>query len=179
MNKTKALAIETVMGHEGGYTVDHAGATNYGVTVGAIVDMGDFDGDGLLDFDLNFDGTLDNKDILAMDNDDAKRFYSQLWDKWGFDRIATGIAPKYFNLAVNMGLKQATRIVQRACRAHGQSLVDDGICGPKTRAALSAFGAMLFPAIRSEAAGFYRFLVARNPGKYGKFLRGWLRRAYY
>lgn len=33
-------------------------------------------------------------------------------------------------------------------------------------------------AIRSEAAGYYRVLVARKADLYGRYLKGWLNRAY-
>ena len=181
---TMDRAIEVVLKHEGGYTEDHAGPTNFGITVGSIIDMGDFDCDGLLDFDLNFDGLLDHRDILLMDNAKANKFYRQLWEKWRFGKMPEGSATvKYFDIAVNMGMRQATRTVQRALYACGQNLSIDGDFGPETLSRLQRVapirdGGFLVPPVRSEAAGFYRFLVGRNPAKYGEYLDGWLRRAY-
>ncbi len=184
MSATLDRSIEVVLKHEGGVTTDHAGLTSFGVTLVGIIDMGDFDGDGLLDFDLNFDGLLDSRDIALMSNEDAVRFYRQLFEKWGFDSMPGGSATvKYFDIAVNMGMKQATRTVQRALYACGQNLNIDGSFGPETRSRLERVapiqdGGYLIPPVRSEAAGFYRFLVGRNPDEYKKYLNGWLNRAY-
>ncbi len=88
------------------------------------------------------------------------------------------VAVKTFDLAVNVGARQAHKIVQRAARAHGRALIDDGDLGPNSRSALRSLGnADILPAIRSEAAGFYRGLVAARP-RSSKYLDGWLNRAY-
>jgi len=44
-------------------------------------------------------------------------------------------------------------------------------------AALDCAPAALMAALRSEAAGYYRALAARD-GRNDEFLRGWLNRAY-
>jgi lysozyme family protein len=67
--------------------------------------------------------------------------------------------------------------LQRALRANHWPVTEDGILGTKTRTAANAFTGGLAPALRSEAAGFYRVLVAKHP-QFKRFLNGWTRRAY-
>jgi len=86
---------------------------------------------------------------------------------------------KVLDLSVNMGPKQAHTLVQRALQATHHRVAVDGVLGPQTFGAIDEVPAIaLCPAIRSEAAGFYRLLAAQRP-ELSKFLRGWLRRAYH
>jgi lysozyme family protein len=58
------------------------------------------------------------------------------------------------------------------------ALADDGVLGPASRAAIrDALQLPLLAALRSEAAGFYRGLVAAKPA-FKRFEAGWLNRAY-
>ena len=162
-------AIRIVLKHEGGYTEDHAGATNFGVTLRS------------LDIDIDLDGDIDADDIRAMDIDDAIAFYKRRWwDQYGYQRISDDdVATKVFDLAINMGARQAAKLVQRALRACGKKdIKDDGVLGPISYQAIESIPSdRLVACIRSEAAGFYRRLVVNKP-KYKKFLEGWLNRAY-
>ncbi len=171
------LAIPTVLEHEGGYVDDpddHGGATNYGISLRYLkkqgADVGDFDGDGDVDVD----------DIRAMSVDDAEHIYRTLWwDRFGYgDIVDQALATKVFDLAVNMGARQAHRLLQRACRAAGKPVTVDGLLGPVTLGAVNDLPATaVLAALRSEAAGFYRVLIARDPVR-RKWQTGWLRRAY-
>lgn len=170
-------ALAVVMEHEGGFVDDPndpGGATKYGVSLRELRRLGD------LDFDLDGDGDVDADDIRALTPDAAAAFYRKhFWDRHGYGRFPDlFVATKVFDLAVNMGPGQAHKCLQRACRAAGSPLIDDGILGPKTHAAVAALHFKgLLPAIRSEAAGFYRGLVIAKPVR-GKYLAGWLNRAY-
>ena len=64
-------AFEKLMILEGAYVVDHAGPTNWGVTLPVLKLLGDVDDDGAPDGDLNRDGTVNAKDVLLMDQDTA------------------------------------------------------------------------------------------------------------
>lgn len=204
-------AIEKVLKNEGGYTVDHAGPTNYGITLQNYIlwlnhreELNNKNKIELLElytqFDWNhftsFEGAYVGHPKYAstmhlfvsiydqhkcMTADDAKQYYfDEWWAKYKFGSITnTKFATKIFDMYINMGPTTATRIVQRACRALGWTLVEDGKMGPKTREAVNEqFTMNLIQCIRCECAGYYRSLAVKNPEKYGKFLKGWLRRAY-
>lgn len=175
-------AIRTVLRHEGGF-VDHpddpGGPTNYGISLRWLRALGDLDDNGQLDGDFDIDGDVDVEDIRMMGIERAIGFYREhWWEKFGYASLPLGVGEKVFDLAVNMGDRQAHKLLQRALRAAGELVIDDGILGPKTRDALRrASDEVVLAALRSEAAGFYRLLAATRP-KLGAFLDGWLRRAY-
>ncbi len=175
------LAIDTVLEHEGGYVNDPddpGGATNFGISLRYLRKAGELDGELIGDIDA--DGDVDIDDIRAMSREDAEHIYKVMWwDRHRYARIRDqALATKVFDLAVNMGARQAHRLLQRACRAAGRPLVEDGIIGRNTLAAVNGLDAeVLLAALRSEAAGFYRVLIARDPVR-KKWETGWLRRAY-
>ncbi|MBL4800874.1 MAG: hypothetical protein JKY45_03200 [Emcibacter sp.] len=135
--------------------------------------------DGLSDYDFNGDGAIDADDIRGMDDASIRLFYyHEFWHKYDYGALPNNVAIKTFDFAVNMGPHQAALILQRALLANGHRLMDDGLLGNITRALVnSTLQEQLIPAMRSEAAGFYRLLVAVNPTS-KKYLKGWLRRAY-
>ena len=169
-------AVAVVLAHEGGLVDDPAdpgGVTNFGISF-RFVDA--------LDEDIDSDGDVDAADVRDMTRDQAKALYRrEFWDRYGYGKFHLTVATKVFDLAVNMGPRQAHKCLQRACRAAKATetpLDDDGVLGPKTRQAIMQAGDMrLLIALRSEAAGFYRALAIRDPVR-ERFLAGWLNRAY-
>jgi len=179
-------ALECALRHEGGFVNDPSdpgGATNYGVSFRFLAQVGelDLDQDGRKDGDFDLDGDVDVGDIRSMSPQDAAKIYQlHWWDKYGYEGInAPRIAIKLFDLSINMGARQAHKCLQRALRACGhEGVVDDGVLGPKTFEAINKTSALeLNAALRSEAAGFYRALVAAKP-PLSKYINGWLNRAY-
>jgi lysozyme family protein len=195
-------ALAVVLKHEGGF-VDHpddpGGATNFGVSLSFALALGDVNGDGFADLDIDLDGDVDADDIRYMEAHHAADVYRrEFWEPLKCDAIRDdAIARKLFDTAVNCGKRQAVKFLQRALYAAHEDLVDDGVIGPKTLAAVN-FNALrnhgvLF-AMRSEQAGFYRALIMRNAAllesgvtrfpdgrkvvNFKNFERGWLRRAY-
>lgn len=172
-------ALRVVLLHEGRYSDDPAdpgGPTMYGVSLrfARSVSPSDFD------FDLDGDGDVDGDDIRALSPADVAQAYRRLWwDKYRYGDFVLAVAIKLFDLSVNMGAAQAHKLAQRAARAvTGQTLAEDGVLGPRSRAALQAADPyMLRAAFRSEAGGFYRGLVAAKP-QFKVFENGWLNRAY-
>lgn len=156
-----ARAIDTLLKHEGGYVFDMddpGGETKYGISK----------------------RTYPYLDIVNLTEEDAKRIYKQdWWDKYLYSLINNQkIATKVFDLAVNMGAKQSHKLLQRAVNATGGDLVDDGVIGQKTREAVNlASPEAVLAALRSESAGYYRVLIAKNPIN-EKYEKGWLKRAY-
>jgi len=174
--------IDFVIKHEGGYTVDHAGPTNYGVTVSTLRrETQDANNDGYMDGDIDHDGDIDADDIRKMAGDDAKEIYRrQWWAALGYDRILSDlVARKVFDMAVNMGHSQGVRLLQRAVNAllPMGNLKVDGIMGAKTVKATNQLDpVVLVKELRAQMAAFYRRIVHKHPS-YQKFINGWLRRA--
>lgn len=186
-------AIPRILEHEGGFVDnrhDPGGATNFGISLRYLQARGDLDGDGFLDGDIDRDGDVDVDDIVAMDEGDAKIFYKTgFWYPGKFGLIKDQeTATKAFDLAVNMGIKQAAKIVQRSLIASGwHEIKDDGVLGEISMKCINDTTHSLLPPIRSEAAGFYRALILRNAAliqrghnvsDFSVFKKGWLRRAY-
>lgn len=176
-------AASTILDLEGGKTTDHAGPTNMGITLRFLIqhESVDRDGDGFLDGDYDRDGDIDQADLDMMDSVGALRLYkTHFWDKHGYGSIHGHdlVCIKLFDLAVNCGPVQAHKFLQRSARACGERIKDDGLIGPRTRAAVVSLpGSVLLASMRSEAAGFYRLIVSQRPD-FQTFLNGWLRRAY-
>jgi len=154
-------AIEYVLANEGCYVFDKndpGGETKYGISQRAYPTL----------------------NIRALTLDEAKEIYHRdYWLKCKIDQIANDIiATKLFDLSVNFGVNIATIIAQRALRSCDKNVTEDGIIGPQTISAINETNAQcLFVAMKSEAAGYYRFIVVKNPNQ-KKFLHGWLNRAY-
>lgn len=175
-------SIPVILEHEGGYVndpVDAGGATNYGISLRFLKQAGDLDLG-----DVDDDGDIDVDDIKQLSPDQAAEIYKRhFWDKYRYGVLPQDLATKVFDLSVNMGPRQAHKLLQRSCRSVGITLTDDGIIGPRTLGAIDTINNAgraneLLAALRSEAAGFYRVLVAQKP-IYQKFIRGWLNRAYF
>lgn len=171
------MAVTQVLKHEGGFTDDQddpGGATKFGISLRFLRSLGELGGD------IDGDGDVDIDDVQGLTSEASAELYKKrFWDPYGYADFADGeLAIKAFDLTVNMGPKGSHKCLQRALRAVGRSVKADGILGPKTRQAVAdAFGRGLVVAYRSEAAGYYRELVARRPLS-KKYLEGWLNRAY-
>lgn len=156
-------AIDLVLRHEGGLVDnpnDPGGLTNFG-------------------FALAENPDLTPQQIRAMTRDQAvARYYAKWWQPMHWAQLPPDVAVKAFDAAVNMGVPQTVRALQRACRACGNETSDDGKFGPGTVAAASAAEPVsLLAALRSELAGVYRLIAETRPSSQG-FLSGWLARAY-
>lgn len=165
-------SIPIILLHEGGFTVDHAGATNYGISLRWLA------GQGLIG-DYDDDGDVDADDIRIMTKEQATELYREFWwDRHGYARIDDQtIATKVFDLAVNMGPSQAHKLLQRSLVKLGQSLRIDGIFGPRSAAATNSVPAQaLLANLRALAGDFYMSLIDKNPN-FAKYRSGWLRRA--
>lgn len=173
------LAIPMVLLHEGigsDDALDNGGLTHYGITLRFLKTLTELEENGFLAGDLNEDGIIDGQDIQGLERQDAMALYrAYFWEPHGYDGIESqALASKVFDLTVNMGANASHRCLQRAVRAaRGHRLLEDGIFGPHTLAAVNSMAPeVLLPAYRSEAAGYYRSL--HQP----RFEAGWLNRAY-
>lgn len=173
--------------HEGGFVDDQrdgGGATKYGISLRWLRSLeGAGNSASNIDGDIDGDGDIDQADIHALTPQMAKDFfYQEWWQKHRLHDLPPLVAVKVFDLSINTGPRPSFRNLQRACRACRYSLAEDGILGPKTHSTVHSAHAYnkaaLLGALCSEAAGYYRSLVVRNP-QYKAFLKGWLNRAYY
>lgn len=154
--------IDQTLAHEGEYSNnpnDAGGETKYGISKRSYP-------------------TVDIKNLTL---DEAKAIYKRdFWDNQRYSSIEDiPLASKVFDLGVNMGTKNVVILLQRALKANGfKNLSDDGIFGDSTKFALeNSDPKRVLIALRSEAAGYYRRLVASNSSQ-SSFLKGWLNRAY-
>lgn len=154
-------AIAIVLQHEGGYInigADPGGETKFGISKRSYPEL----------------------DIRGLTREQAIEIYRRdWWLRLQLDKIEdVDLAAKVLDLSVNVGAKMGITLLQRALRAAGRQVVLDGVMGPQTlEAANAADPQMVLAALRSEAAGYYRLLVAQNPGL-KVFETGWLNRAY-
>lgn len=172
-------AFEWLMVEEGGYSnnpKDRGGATNYGISLRYLKTQ------KIIDGDLDGDGDIDWQDILLLTKDLAKKVVLEDW--WTpnhYGDFSPAIGRKLLSLSYNMGTKSAHRLIQQAVRACNdrERLSIDGVLGKHTRVAiLCQPPEALLAALKSEAAGYYRCLVARRPDQ-AEFINGWLNRAYH
>jgi lysozyme family protein len=155
-------AFDYVMMHEGGYVKDPkdaGGETKFGISKRSYPHL----------------------DIKNLTQDRANQIYfCDFWMKCKCENIDDdNIATKFFDLAVHTGIPQAVKLIQRALRATGTQVVEDGIIGPETMAAVNKTDPTdLLAALKSEAAGYYRLIANANPTQQ-RFIEGWLNRAYH
>ncbi len=122
-------------------------------------------------------------DISTLTRDAAIAIYFRdFWDRYRFAELPDPIAIKIFNLSVNLGPAPAFQILQRAQRACGHRVADDGVLGQLTIDVAHSLnlrdeGFAVMAAIRSEAASLYRRLAMQNY-RNQTFIKGWLDRAY-
>ncbi|QEK38646.1 glycoside hydrolase family 108 protein [Candidatus Cytomitobacter primus] len=160
-NKFKK-AMNVLLEHEGGYVndqYDRGGETKYGISK----------------------KVHQNIDIERLTIETATEiYYKYYWCTWKYDKIDDDvIANKVFNLGVNLGNKNANKLLQRALRATGVHIDEDGILGTKSIATINeANSYALLCALRSEAANYYRIIVMQNANQ-NRFINGWLNRAYF
>lgn len=170
-------ALADVRGHEGGkvnHSADKGGATAYGISLRFLqslpVEAGDIDGDGHVSI----------ADVQALTPAQADGFYkAHFWDHYRLGEIAhCGVATKLFNCFVNMRGKTAALIAQRAANDLGARLVEDGVAGSKTFAALNDCSPLaLLVCIKWRMWEVYRAIIAHDPAQ-AVFRNGWRKRAF-
>ncbi len=176
-------AIGTLLEHEGLLADDmrdRGGTTMMGISLGFLKMLPDEDRDGFLDGDLNRDGAVNRDDVLTVTRERAKQIYRHyFWNRYGYAQFDSAeVAAKVFDLSVVMGPGSAHKCVQRALRAMGLSLSEDGILGPVTFSFANGVGIKIMPPLREAAAGHFRCIAARDSTQEA-FLDGWLaQRAY-
>ena len=141
--------FDKLIAHEGGYVNDArdpGGETKYGISKRAYPQV----------------------DIKALTLEAAKEIYKRdYWDRAQCDKLPPALAYLLFDAAVNSGIGQAIRLLQRAL-----GLADDGILGPLTLSAVQRMDA------ESACAKFlgHRLEFMAKLSTWDTFGRGWARR---
>lgn len=145
--------FERLIGHEGGYSNhpnDPGGETMWGITKRVAVENG-------------YTGPM-----RELTREEAKAIYKRAyWDKAKADQYDGAISFQLFDAAVNHGITQAIKFLQRAV-----GTTADGIVGPKTLAAIAAMDVDdVLMRFNAERLQFYTDLST-----WSTFGRGWARR---
>lgn len=124
-------------------------------------------------------------DIKNLTEAQAKDIYEQdYWHGMKLDSIYQGVRLLLFDIAVNMGVKAATRLVQEVCDGVPRAVAVDGILGQRTREAINNYPdkADLYRKIIKKRVEYY--LTISNPKsqnaqykKNAKFFRNWVIRS--
>ncbi|MFB9149541.1 holin-associated N-acetylmuramidase [Roseovarius ramblicola] len=172
---------EEIVAREGGFVNDPddpGGATNYGVTIGTMRDLG---------LDLDGDGDIDVADVRRMTRDRAvDLFIEHYFHKPRIDALPEVLQASVFDMQVNAG-SNAIRILQRLVTRMGFDATADGVIGPNTiravRAAAKAAPDHIADAYAIARRNYYLRLADARP-TLRKFARtraggkgGWIRRA--
>ena len=139
--------------HEGGYVNDPrdpGGETNWGITKRTAQANG-------------YQGSM-----RAMTREQAyKIYYSAFWLRYQCDKMPEAVAYQFFDAAVNHGLGNASRMLQRAV-----GVVDDGVIGNMTIAAIKKMAISdVIMRLNAERLEFYCKLST-----FTTFGKGWVRR---
>lgn len=146
-------AFDRLIGHEGGYVNhpdDPGGETNWGITLRTAREAG-------------YTGTM-----RALTREEARAIYrAAYWNRAKADQYDAAIAFQLFDAAVNHGIGQAIRFLQRAV-----GVADDGAVGPVTLAAVHAMTVTdVLSRFNAERLDFYTKLTT-----WPTFGKGWARR---
>ncbi len=154
-------AFDRVIGHEGGFQNDPADRGNW--TTGRV---GEGENKGTK-FGLAA-MTYPDLDIENLTVQQAKDiYYRDWWASLGMDRFRPAMQYQMFDAAVNHGMRNATKMLQRAVGA-----VADGVIGPKTlRAAANTDVNDLLMLFLAERLEFFT-----NIKTFDLYGRGWSRR---
>jgi lysozyme family protein len=165
-------AFEETLEYEGGYVNDPddpGGETKFGISKRQYPDL----------------------DIPNLTLEQAKEiYYRDYWqalllDYFNGSRAGERVAREIFDTAVNLGVRGAAYIAQRAVNflsqgdLRGEKITEDGMMGPITLAAIGNWcirdAEALFKVLNGFQFMYYHRVIIRDPAK-GKYAHGWMRR---
>jgi len=157
MRDNFSSSFELLLKHEGGYVNhpdDPGGRTNHGITQRVYEK---FLGEDVTEEEMK---DMPLEDVFSIYKDDY-------WDRIRGDELPSGVDLCIFDWAVNSGVSQASKALQRVL-----GVLDDGIIGSRTVAAVcERDSAQVVEAVSQKREDFYRSLRT-----FDTFGRGWLRR---
>ncbi|EKN3738809.1 MULTISPECIES: glycoside hydrolase family 108 protein [Yersinia] len=146
-------AIDYMLAAEGGYVndpTDKGGETKYGISKRSYPTL----------------------NIATLTPEQATEIYFRdYWLKVRCDQLPAGISLAMFDGVVQHGYKTAIQQLQRALR-----VVDDGVIGAKTLAAVEAvMPRLLFARLMNQRSQTYTRIIANSPVQI-RFMNGWFNR---
>ena len=168
-------AFNYMLKNEGGFvndTADKGGATKYGVSLALMKQMFK---NGSIWLDLNGDGVVDDKDVSVLTEEEAKAvYYKEFWRPLtAFSNLFLAqIVTKIFDTAVNIGVKNSIKLVQRVVGTQA-----DGLIGKETISKCITYKGDFLSEYIEFLVKFYVNIVVTNPTQL-KFLNGWINRAF-
>lgn len=123
---------------------------------------------------------VSHNDVRKLTKADATTIYqAKYWNPYNWGRYGEPVDMILFDITVNNGPGNMTKLAQRACVSLGQNIVIDGKWGPKTREALYTVawwnGAALSKMLLVKRLNFYDSIVMSKPSQQ-KYLTGWRNR---
>lgn len=157
-------AVDMTLNFEGGYTVDHAGNTNFGITQTTLDNF-------------NKENGYPKSSVMDMTKDDARFLYrKKFFEEPKFDALPEKTAIAMFDYGVNASPNTATKKLQSIVGAK-----EDGILGPKTINSVNKFienngEDVLVGNLIDKRKEHYKSLIDKNPDRYKKYENGWMNR---
>jgi lysozyme family protein len=148
--------INDVLVHEGGYVndpLDNGGETNFGISKRWYPEL----------------------DIKGLSVDDAINiYYNDYWKPSKAEDLPKVLRKTYFDMCVNMGQKQAVKVLQDAINSTKSARIDvDGIIGEQT---IKYSNKISKRRLQSYRCLFYGKLIVQKPDQ-ERFYYGWFKRA--
>ena len=145
-----------VLKSEGGYVddpTDRGGETNFGISKRSYPDL----------------------DIKNLTEKEAVKIYERdYWKPSKAERLPEKLQLAYFDMCVNMGQRNAVKILQKACNGKNRKKIAvDGGIGPQT---IGATKRLEIGRLKSYRVLYYANLVHSKP-KQERFWYGWFKRA--
>lgn len=163
------------------HPADRGGITKYGVSIKFLQDQASTQkGRDTLDrMGIILPITKDTVKNLSR-NQAEDLFRWVFWNPLRLDMLPQRPATLIYDMAVNHGERRAVILAQRGYNTcvgiYGLKLEEDGILGPKTRAAMMHDTDAILRAVISARKDFYRAIVANDATQEAN-LRGWMNRA--
>lgn len=155
------IAFERVVGHEGGLSLNPKDRGNW---TSGVIGVGELKGTKYGVSAMSYP----HLDIKSLTLEDAKNIFRRdFWDRVHGDELHDGVAFQLFDFAINSGIGNAIRGLQRAVR-----VAQDGRWGPISRAAAAGM---------TESDTLFRLLAARllfmtDLSNWASEGKGWARR---
>lgn len=115
--------------------------------------------------------------LAQLDEELAKEIYfNWYWHDPRFAEVTDGkVARKLFDVGVNVGPQSCIRLLRSSLGAEwvGTAPITDALLDKVN----SLPPSVLLPPFKEKLTQYYTALAAKNPAKFQKYLKGWLRRA--